>query len=59
MARKILRISHATSMQSHGRDKRDLKPMENFSMGAKMENKVLTRAPMISRLYHTSYDTFK
>jgi hypothetical protein len=35
-----------------------LEPMKNFIMGAKMENEALTRAPMISRLYHINYDTF-
>jgi hypothetical protein len=52
MARNILRISHVDLMQSHGGAKRASKPMKNFDMGAKMENKDLTREPMINRLYH-------
>jgi hypothetical protein len=59
MARKRLRRSHATSMQSHSRSKRASNPMENFIMGAKMSSKALTREHMIDRLYHASYKTYK
>jgi hypothetical protein len=59
MARKRLRRSHVDSTQSHSRAKRAPKPMENFNMGAKMASKALTREPMIDRLYHTSYNTYK
>jgi len=60
MTIKILRISHATSMQTHRRDKKTLKGvMKNFNIDTKMENKAQTKAPMINRLYHANYDTYK
>jgi hypothetical protein len=55
MAKKRLGISHAASIQSHGGDKRDLDPIKKFNIVTKMVGHVLTRAPMISRLYHPSY----
>jgi hypothetical protein len=58
IARNRLRRNHVASTQNHRRDKRAPKPKENFSMDTKMENWVLTRAPIIGRLYYVNYNTF-
>jgi hypothetical protein len=59
MSKNRLRRIHSNSMEIHGKSKREPKLMKNFSMGAKKENKALTRAPMIYRLYQENCDIFK